>query len=61
MVLALVGDQLDYVDYVCGIVLSVVKGKVKYRQHIASVAMIEDPSGLDGGEESTEEKRFYAF
>jgi hypothetical protein len=61
LVLTLVGDQLDYGDYVCGIVLSVFKGKVKDRQHIAIVAMIEDPSDVDGGEESTEEKGFYAF
>jgi hypothetical protein len=39
----------------------VLKGKVKDRQHIASVAMIEDPLDADNGEESTEEKGFYAF
>jgi hypothetical protein len=39
----------------------VLKGKVKDRQHIASVAMIEDPSDTDSGEESIEEKGFYAF
>jgi hypothetical protein len=50
LVLALVGDQLDYGDYVYGILLSVLKGKVKDRQHIASVAMIENPPNADGGE-----------
>jgi hypothetical protein len=39
----------------------VLKGKVKGRQHIASVAMIEDPPDGDNGEESTKEKGFYAF
>jgi hypothetical protein len=57
----LVGGQLDYGDYVCGIVLSGLKRKVKDRQHIASISMIEDPSNADGGEESTKEKEFYAF
>jgi hypothetical protein len=61
LVLALVGDQLDYGDDVCGIVLSVLKGKAKDRQHIASVTMIEDPQDADNCEESTKEKGFYAF
>jgi hypothetical protein len=39
----------------------VLKGKVKDSQHIASVAMIEDPSDADNGEECPEEKGFYAF
>jgi hypothetical protein len=38
----------------------VLKGKVKHRQHIESVAMIDLPDA-DSGEESTEEKGFYAF
>jgi hypothetical protein len=42
----------------CGTVLSALKRKVKYRQHIASVAMIEDPPDADNGEESTEGKGF---
>jgi hypothetical protein len=37
------------------------KGKVKYRNHIKSVAMIQDPLNVDSGEEFTEEKGFYAF
>jgi hypothetical protein len=39
----------------------VLKGKFKDKQHIASVVVIEDPSYVDSGEESTEEKGFYAF
>jgi hypothetical protein len=34
----------------------VLKGEVKDRQHIVSVAMIEDPLDVDYGEESSEEK-----
>jgi hypothetical protein len=52
---------LDYGEDVCGIVLSVLKGKVKYRQHIVSVVVIEDPLDTDNGEEYTEENGFYAF
>jgi hypothetical protein len=39
----------------------VLKGKVKDRQHIASIAMIEDPSDAASGEKYIEEKGFYAF
>ena len=39
----------------------VLKGKVKDRQHIVSVAIVEDPPNVDSREESTEEKGFYAF
>jgi hypothetical protein len=39
----------------------VLKGKVKDTQRKVSLAMIEDPPDADNGEESTEEKGFYAF
>jgi hypothetical protein len=52
---------LDYDDYVFGIALSVLRGKLEYRQHITSATMIEDPPDVEGGEEYAEEKGFYAF
>jgi hypothetical protein len=39
----------------------ILREKVKDRQHIPSVAMIEDPPDVDSSEESIEEKGIYAF
>jgi hypothetical protein len=53
--------RLGHTTWNCRQRANVLKGKVKDREHIANVATIKNPPNADSGEESTYEKRFYAF
>ena len=39
----------------------VIKGKVKFKRHVANVPIIEDPLDVDNGDDLIEERAFYAF
>jgi len=39
----------------------ILKGKYKYKPHVANVVVIEDPPYANSGDELTEERAFYMF